>query len=248
MSDIGRFTCEQLREDGPELALGVLPARERATAVAHLQDCPNCCEYVRELALTADGLLDLIPGTEPPMGFEDRVLRRIGVTSGARERRHALRCRVTLVAAAVVAAFAVGLGGWAIGGSPDHATSGTTEPASAGSHALLTASLTATGGHPIGQAFAYPGASPWVYMSVDAEEAGVSGTVRCLLQLSDGSTVALGSFHLADGYGHWGGPYPAAPASVTGVQLLAHDGSVVASATFPRTATTTQPSGNAAIR
>jgi hypothetical protein len=238
MTDIERFTCEQLREDGAELALGVLPARERATAVAHLQDCPTCCEYVRELALTADGLLDLIPGMEPPMGFEGRVLRRIGVATGARERPRALRRRVTLVAAAVVVAFAVGLGGWAIGGS-DHATSGTTAPASAG-RTLLTASLIATGGQPIGQAFAYSGPSPWVYMSVDADKAGVSGTVRCQLQLSDGSTVALGSFDLAGGYGHWGGPYPADPASVTGVRLLAHDGSVVASATFPRTSTATQ--------
>jgi hypothetical protein len=246
MTDSGRLSCEQLRECVAELALGVLPARERATAVAHLQDCPSCCEAVRELALTADGLLDLIPGTEPPIGFEARVLQRIGVP------RYPLRHsrtvpphsqqpprtrwqRLALLGAAAVLAFGVGAGGWAIGNSSGaHAPAAPSAPASTGP-ALRTAALTMAGGRAVGQVFAYPGRSPWVYMSVDAEEAGIArdAMVRCQLQLGVGSTVSIGTFALTGGYGHWGGAYPDGSAPVSGVRLLTSDGSVLATATFP---------------
>lgn len=38
------ISCEKLREIGAELALGVLPGRERAGAVAHLERCADCRE------------------------------------------------------------------------------------------------------------------------------------------------------------------------------------------------------------
>ncbi|MFI2733625.1 hypothetical protein [Streptomyces sp. NPDC018711] len=67
--------CERLREEGAELALGILPARERAEAVAHLDRCPDCRAYVERLTAVGDGLLGLLPGAEPPVGFESRVVR-----------------------------------------------------------------------------------------------------------------------------------------------------------------------------
>lgn len=231
MTDIDGLTCEQLREAGAELALGVLPARERAAAVAHLQHCPACREQVRELALVADGLIDLVPCSEPPVGFESRVLQRMGLPSQWQRHRRVLWRRFALAAAAAVAAFAVGLGGWAIGGSSGHpAPSVTTAPAKSAGYALLTAGLTA-GGRPVGEAFAYTGPSPWVYMSVDAEVAGNS-LVRCQLQRRDGSAVTIGSFRLTGGYGSWGAPYPAGPSPVTGVRLLAGDGRLLATGRF----------------
>ncbi|MFF3762754.1 hypothetical protein ACFYYR_01465 [Streptomyces sp. NPDC001922] len=77
------LTCAELRELGAELALGILPGRERAVAIAHLDRCPSCREYIEHLTLAEDGLLGLLPGSEPPVGFEKRVLRRLGM-SGAR--------------------------------------------------------------------------------------------------------------------------------------------------------------------
>ncbi|MEU1168323.1 zf-HC2 domain-containing protein, partial [Streptomyces sp. NPDC005921] len=62
--------CEKLREVGAELALGVLPGRERAEAVAHLDGCADCREYVRQLTGIGDRLIGLLPDAEPPPGFE----------------------------------------------------------------------------------------------------------------------------------------------------------------------------------
>ncbi|MEU8621958.1 hypothetical protein [Streptomyces sp. NPDC048623] len=77
MSGVGGagMDCERLREAGAELALGILPARERAEAVAHLDRCPDCRAYVERLTAVGDGLLGLLPGAEPPVGFETRVVR-----------------------------------------------------------------------------------------------------------------------------------------------------------------------------
>lgn len=70
---MSEMTCEQLRELDAELALDILPARERARAVAHLDRCPGCRGHIEQLAQVGDGLLGLLPGTEPPVGFESRV-------------------------------------------------------------------------------------------------------------------------------------------------------------------------------
>jgi hypothetical protein len=243
MTDDGRLTCAQLRETGAELALGILPARERAAAVAHLQHCPACRDHVRELAHTADGLTDLIPGAEPPVGFEGRVLERMGVRpqatrAGVRPLWRWLRWprwrRLVLAAAAAAAAFAVGLGGWGIGdlGSGRAPTAPMVPaPVPNPANTLLAADLTSSGQY-IGQAFAFTGPSPWVYMSVDGEGLTVDGTVRCQIQRADGSTDTVGSFTLTDGYAQWGGPYPGGSSPVTHARLLADDGSIMATATF----------------
>jgi hypothetical protein len=77
-------TCEKLREIGPELALGVLPGRERAGAVAHLDRCADCREYVAQLTLVGDRLIGLLPCGEPPVGFETRVAQAL--TRSAQEQ------------------------------------------------------------------------------------------------------------------------------------------------------------------
>ncbi|MET8330327.1 hypothetical protein [Streptomyces sp. NPDC005181] len=231
MTDNRAFTCEQLREIGAELALGVLPAEERAGAINHLERCPACREYVHELAATADALLGLVPGSEPPVGFEDRVIDRLGLASGRRPRRSVLQRRFALAAAAAAAGLALGGGGWALGAytgrpAPVAPIVSPVQP----QPQLLTAQL-ANGGESLGQVYLYTGPSPWLYMTVDAD--GHSGTVRCQLQRADGSTVQVGSFALSNyGYGAWGAPYPAGTAPVTSVRLLTADGSVLASATF----------------
>ena len=74
--------CTRLHELAPELSLGVLTGEERAEARKHLATCPDCREYVLELTSVGDGLLALVPGAEPPVGFEDRVLSRMGITAG----------------------------------------------------------------------------------------------------------------------------------------------------------------------
>ncbi|MCW2936629.1 MAG: hypothetical protein JWM19_7591 [Actinomycetia bacterium] len=77
--------CAGLAEVAAELALGVLTGRERAQAIAHLDRCDACGEDVRQLMATSEGLLALLPESEPPAGFETRVLDRMGLSVAAAE-------------------------------------------------------------------------------------------------------------------------------------------------------------------
>ncbi|PWI11411.1 hypothetical protein DIZ27_05015 [Streptomyces sp. NWU339] len=226
------FACRRLRDSAAEVALGVLPAQERAAALAHLQRCPACRENVRELARTADELLHLIPGLEPPEGFETRVLQRIGLSP--RRRRRTLRQRFALGLAAAVAAATLAVGGWAIGvtsASPPSDT-GPARP-----DRLLSAGLTSHS-QDVGRVFAYTGRPHWLYVSVDADNlpararAALHGTLTCQIERADGSTTTIGTFSLAAGYAQWVTPYPAGSSPVTKVHLLAADRSVVADATL----------------
>ncbi|MEU6981665.1 hypothetical protein [Streptomyces sp. NPDC046371] len=226
MSGVG---CERLRELGAELALGVLPARERAEAVAHLDRCPECREHVEQLTAAGDGLLGLLPEAEPPVGFESRVVAALAPAPAP--RRHGRR-RLRLAAAAVAAALACGFGGWAVGTVVQGAPAVSTDPGRAARPGLFEAALVSPAGHEVGRVFAHQGEPGWVYMSVDLEGAG-RGPVRCVLDGSDGGSAVLGSFALKDGYGYWAAPARVGPAAPAGVRLLGADGTVLATAAFP---------------
>lgn len=85
MSELNDMTCAELADVAAELALGVLTGRERAVAVAHLDRCDGCREYVRQLMATGEQLVELLPSAEPPAGFETRVLARLGLPAPAKE-------------------------------------------------------------------------------------------------------------------------------------------------------------------
>src|ERR1700677_3621147 len=79
MSERGDMGCDEFADVAAELALGVLTGRERADALAHLERCDACRETVRQLTMTGEQLLGLLPAVEPPAGFESRVLARLGI-------------------------------------------------------------------------------------------------------------------------------------------------------------------------
>lgn len=214
--------CERLRELDAELALGVLPARERAEAIAHLDCCPNCREHVERLTVVGDGLLALLPGAEPPVGFESRVVRR-ALGAAPAPKRHRLRLGV----AAAAAALACGFGGWMIGTVVEAAPPAVSQRTDGG----LRAAALVSDGHEVGRIYAHAGEEGWVYMSVELDGGG-RGPVRCLLVHADGSTVAVGSFPLQDGYGYWGAPAATDPTTLVGARLMAPDGSVLATASL----------------
>ncbi|WP_406011151.1 hypothetical protein OG440_37200 [Streptomyces sp. NBC_00637] len=233
--------CERLRTLDAELALGVLPARERAEAVVHLDGCPECRERVERLTSVGDGLLALLPDAEPPVGFESRVARALGTEPAPKRRRvwqrqrnrleqrrwQGRRHRLRLAAAAVTATLACGFGGWAIGTAVVGAPTAVSQRTDGG---LREAALIADG-HEVGRIFAHSDGQGWVYMSVDLGGSG-RDSVRCLLVQADGSAVPAGSFPLKDGYGYWGAPAEVDPATVTGARLMSPDGTVVATAHF----------------
>jgi hypothetical protein len=242
MSEMSEMSCREFQDAAAELALGVLTGRERAQAMAHLEHCEACRESVRQLTLTGEGLLGLLPSIEPPAGFETRVLDRIGLSAPAPapapapsrwtswlsalrpapgQRNQLSRPRRVLVAAAVaVAVVAGGLGGWGL-------HNGTSSPAPT---ALNSAALVSVSHQSVGKIFLYRGHPQWVYMSVNMPSS--QGTVICQVESRDGHFSTVGAFHLTNGYGYWGSPAPGNPGSVAGARLITPAGHVLATASF----------------
>lgn len=233
MSELNDMGCAEFHDSAAELALGVLTGRERAEALAHLDHCEACREHVRQLTITGEQMLGLLPAAEPPAGFETRVMDRLGLTVPApqpiRRRRqrpawgHGFSPRRLVAAAAVlVAVIGAGLGGWGL-----HAAT-----APAASSALTSATLVAASDHdPVGQVFVYNGQTQWMYMTVDIESG--NDTVICQLVGADGHVTTIGSFQLANGYGSWASPASTGDGTPVGARLVTANGTVLATATFP---------------
>jgi len=100
--------CEHTHDVAPELALGILDGEQRAQALRHLAECPDCRREVEELTSVADELLMLAPEREPPAGFESQVLARLQPPPAVtRARRRTRRLLAPLASAAAAAAIAV---------------------------------------------------------------------------------------------------------------------------------------------
>ncbi|MFE0514963.1 hypothetical protein [Streptomyces sp. NPDC058964] len=238
-------SCEKLREIGAELALGVLPGRERAGAVAHLDGCAACREYVEQLTLVGDGLVGLLPGSEPPVGFEARVAQALTQAASAHEGhpqsgestvpRKSVRgrARLRIASAAAVLVAAVGFGGWAVGTAIENVVAGSS--ASVGTDAdLLSGDLASAVAHDkaVGEVYAHADPKGWVYMTIDLSQAGTpyDGKVVCLLERKDGSTVPVGTFTVRHGSGSWGAPASVDPSALSGARVTRPDGTVLAKA------------------
>jgi hypothetical protein len=251
MSDLNEMGCAEFADVAAELALGVLTGRERAHALAHLDRCDACRENVRQLTVSGEELVGLLPAIEPPAGFETRVMERLGLgtpTPGpARQLSPARRLgqklagwigsgwtgkggvsrprRILAATAAAMVVIVAGLGGWGL-----HAAS--SPPASPLSSApLLTASHQTAG-----TIYFHDAGSRWLYMSVDITSgngATGNGMVICQVEAPDGRITTVGSFRLTGGYGYWGSPDPVTSGSLTGARLVTTTGTVLATATFP---------------
>jgi hypothetical protein len=213
------LNCTTIRELAPELALDVLTGYERAEAQAHLGTCPQCQEYLGGLTRIGDRLLTLVPGVEPPVGFEDRALSRMGFLARRLPRRPWLP--VTVAAAVVVALL--GFGGWAVGSI---VTGRSPAPVVAD---MRFAPFRGSDQHQVGQLFTYDGSTSWVYMSVTNASAT---TVTCQLEERNGTTVSIGSFPLSGGRGFWGREIDMDQNTVVGARLVTEHGAVLATATF----------------
>jgi hypothetical protein len=231
-------TCADVQDVAAEFALDILPGAERSAVAAHLLRCPTCRQEVESLAEVGDRLLELVPGTEPPLGFDRRVLARVrdldpaadptwpaGNRGGGRLRavaRRRPRFLVTMVAAAAVVALVFGGMGWLAGRSNNHPHN----------RVIFTAELR-QGNRDVGEVYAYPGSPGWLSMTVN----GVTGSqkVTCELVDSAGQRISLGSFDLVGGSGSWGAPDHGGFAHIAKAQLVSSNGTVIATATVPGT-------------
>ena len=256
MSEQNQMSCGEFADVAAELALGVLTGRERAQVVAHLDECDSCREHVRQLSLTGEEMLGLLPSREPAEGFESRVMGRLGLATpsqaspgapsltrprldraslgdgepdpkGQRSPKRWTR-RMLTVAAAALAVVACGLGGWGLRGAvaPSGGARGTTAEAPLREATLLTAAHQAEG-----KVYLYDGSPRWLYMAVDTHGSS-NDSVICQLETRGGGTVTIGSFRLEGGYGAWGSPDPIAASQVTGARLTTLSGTVLATASF----------------
>jgi len=208
---MSEISCAQVRELGAELALGILDGRQRAELTSHLELCDSCRDQLRQLSLVREELLTLVPGSDPPLGFETRVLHSLGLTG--RHRRRWLRPLAAAVA--LLIALGGGVGGWML--------------ATGARDSLVRAELT-TDGRTVGEAFLYARSPSWVYMTVDTPD--TSDRISCQLQRTDGTWVTTGWFSLTNGHGYWGGPTSADPSTLTAIRLLRSDGTPLATATL----------------
>ncbi len=259
MSEQTGMGCGEFSDVAAELALGVLTGRERAQAVAHLDDCDPCREYVRQLSLTGEEMLGLLPGREPSAGFESRVMGRLGLTApdkpaaespqdlgivpglggppspgqkspGRKSLSSPARWSRRMLTMAAVALAVVAVG---IGG---WALRGATGPATNGggttaSDQLHEATLLSATHQADGKVYLYDGSPRWLYMGVDTH-ASSNDTVICQLETRSGHLITIGSFQLEGGYGAWGSPDPIAASDVTGARITTMSGKVLATASF----------------
>ena len=213
------LTCAEVREVSSEYALGVLPEAEARPLEAHLADCLRCRLETDEMATLGTHLLDLIPGTEPPLGFDRRVLASI--RSGPHRPGRPDRPRRTVIAS--IAAAAVVLAGTVAGvAASSGGGHGGTE-----AYEQLTVSRTPlyAGTRSVGAIWTSRAPS-WLHMTVHDLDA--SGPVTCELVGPDGTITALGSFGLVHGSGSWGAPVPEGTNDAVAARLVDTSGRVVA--------------------
>lgn len=212
------LTCEQVRPDATEYALGILPADDAGRVSAHLLRCHACRREIDEIRRIGEQLLDLVPDTEPPLGFDQKVLSTLHSSPRApkgRSRRHQLMfaaaAAVLVIAGAVTA---VSLSNHGHPGRPDDLTAVLRQ-------ADRNVGSIYIGGHPT-----------WISMTVDRLSA--AGKVDCQLIFQDGTAADVGTFQLVDGRGAWGAPDPEGGAVPTAVRLVGPTGDVLATASFDR--------------
>lgn len=228
------LSCAQCHELASELALGVLGGRERADAIAHLSRCPRCQYKVSALATTAARLVELVPETDVPPGFDQRVIAAI--TPPAPEP--SLARRGLPVAALALTGVLLAGGGWVFGqllpvqpaGLPVRSVN--VQPV-----ADVMVSPLIAGNREIGEAYVYPNDPSWIFVSITDDPTGsgssaVSTTLTCELVHDDGSTVTLGSFPLQHGHADWAIRTPIDSSGVDGAKLTTDTGLILASAHF----------------
>jgi anti-sigma factor RsiW len=206
-----------------ELALGDVDEPRRSQLIRHLVDCAQCRTAYDAIAIAVDAVLPAAPEIAPPVGFDQRVLTRIGAVSAAATeapQRPARRRRLVIAAAAAVLAILLGgvvaVSQW--GGSDQ------SEPPLAGDATLLRTS----DGDVVGTvAVTSIEDEPVVVVAVSDPVVGVPYTCRVLLE--SGRMVDAGRWTVDEPEGHtWITHAP--PGEITGMELVTDDGRVWSSA------------------
>lgn len=210
-----------------ELALGSLSGKVRVATLAHVERCDRCSAELEELSAAADGLFDLAPLAEPPVGFEAGVMQRLrspalgGPTSALERIRSAPHRagRALLAVAAVVAALAAGA-------AMDRALTTKGPGASLAAGGAIENVRLVSAGKQVGEVQVFAGNPTWVM--VDVQGVDWYGAVRCQLTLAGERPVTLGSFWLSGDRGAWGAAVAQPAGRLREAKLLNNKGTVLA--------------------
>lgn len=213
------MSCDRTRELAAELALGILDGEQRAQALRHLAECPECRHAVEELTAVADELLMLAPEREPPAGFESRVLARLQpLPAATRPIRRRRRLLAPLAAAAAAAAIATAVVLQTT--SDDRRLADHYRATLAAGHgsSFEAARLRAPGQVRAGVVYAYRGATSWIFVVVYGPHRAVPYTAE--LATTSGRRVALPSFRLDPKTGTRGAAIPVDLGTIASVRLV----------------------------
>ncbi len=218
-------TCEQFADNLAELALGILTGRDRMATLAHVESCAHCADELDHLSRVSDAVLGMAPEVEPPLGFEVRLLSRMGNDKVGSRRQ--VPQRWLLGAAAAVVALAAGLSiGLSLSSSSPRVRAAA-QAHSTTSKPVLTASLMEDD-RTVGGVSLYGGSTPVLTMQL--AESSVHGTVTCEIVTDSGATQILGTFRVTSGYGAWAAPLGVSPSDVRVAQLVSPQGATIATA------------------
>jgi hypothetical protein len=226
--------CTATRSLLAELATGAASGHERAWALGQVSGCPACRAELDELAKVADGLLMLVPPTEPPPGFESAVLERLGMAGSRRVRRYSRR--MMLAAGGVAAAVLLVSGGSATvvyrQGETDRALADQYRQtlSIANGRYLKAARLTSSAGEQSGTVFLYQGSPSWLLVSISS--APTDGRYEIRVRDRGGALRSIGACQVKDRSGTTGYRLDIPVAHVAEIQLT-QDSQVRLTATLP---------------
>lgn len=192
-----KFSCEQIRDIAPEMALNITSGDDRAGVIAHISSCSKCRALVEDLSKTADAILLLGPEHEPPGGFESKVLAQFNAVR--RSRRF-----VWLGAAAAVilaAALAAGSVLWVTADEREVAAHYQAALEEANGEYFGVKPLHADDGTKVGNVFNYGGHTSWLFVVFDDAEAG---SYRVQLVTEGGERTDLGDVSISSSTETWG--------------------------------------------
>ncbi|HEX2088829.1 MAG TPA: hypothetical protein VHI54_02690 [Actinomycetota bacterium] len=213
-----------------ELALGIASEDDRTRALAHLGTCLKCRRELEDFTSVADALLLTGPEEAPPDQFERKVVERLGRTPA---RPPWLRRTIALATAAVLGATAALVGGYV-------ALREDLELVRLYKRTLEVSDGKGLGAFPLmetrarraGTAFAYEGATPWVFVVIT--EGRRSGMFDVQLRTRRGHRVPLGRVKLTGGRGTFGSASPISLFEMAGLDLIEREsGTAIFTAEVP---------------
>jgi hypothetical protein len=189
-----------------------------------------------EILRTAITMQAARPGEgQPEPQFVDNLRKELALQAAASSALpvRAVVSRRSRVLVGVAAAITV-IGGTAAATTGlEHGLAAAPAPKDGYSQLLRTGTFESKDGHTIGEIVAYRGNPSWVFMSI--RDPGLTGNVRCQLQMDNGHSGPTGAFLLQSGVGDWARPIRVDIGRIRGATLVSPTGSTLATASFTQT-------------